>query len=115
MARDEMVCKADWDAFRKRAGGARCYVRMTDSFMSGWGQAEGKRNILFIPVMDLQDAYKLISWIRWKRPEMKWVDYSYFGNRMPNCIYDPRTLVQGVVYENWLEEAGCKAIKEAGV
>lgn len=114
MATGEMCCKADWLDFRRRSGNAKCYVRMIDSLMSGWGQARDKRNVLYVPVVDLQDAYKLRSWIWWKRPEMKRVDYGYFSDKPPASIYDRSALVQGCVYGCWLKEAGCKPI-EGGI
>ena len=108
----EMACKADWNEFRVRSVNARCYVRMTDSFMSGWGCAEGKRNVLYVAVMDEADAYRLISWIRWNRPEMKRLDWGYLRDEPPRCIYDRSALVQGCVYRCWLREAGCREVTE---
>ena len=109
-----MQCKADWDAFRKRAGKAQCYVRMTDTFFSGWGLAEGKRNILYLAVMDSDDAMKLAGWIRNHRKEMKRVDWGYFGDKPPRCVYDSTALVQGRIFGFWLEAAGCSLIEEEG-
>ena len=108
-----MTCKADWDAFRKRAGKAECYVRMTDMFFSGWGHARGKRNILYLAVMDPDDARILTSWIRRNRKEMKRVDWGYFGDKPPKCVYDSTALVQGRIFRYWLDAAGCKLIEEA--
>lgn len=110
MVNNQISCKSDWMEFKKRSG-AECYVRMTDSFMSGWGRAENMRNILYVAVKDLQDAYKLISWIHWKRPEMKRVDYGYFRDQPPKVIYDSTALVQGCVYNTWLKSAGCKELE----
>ena len=111
MVQNEICSKADWDDFRKRAGKARCFVRMTDSFMSGWGHAEGMQNVLYVAVMDSEDAYKLISWIHWERKEMKYVNWGYLRDKPPACIYDSNKLVQGCIYENWLKEARCKPIE----
>lgn len=114
MVNGEISCKADWLDFRRRASNARCYVRMTDSFMSGWGHAENKRNILYVAVMDMADVMRLMSWIHYKRPEMKRVDYGFFSwheNKPPKVIYDRTALVQGCIYNCWLREAGCKEIE----
>ena len=109
-----MESKADWQAFKERAKGAKCYVRMTDSFMSGWGLADGERNILYVAVMDMEDVMKLMSWIHHKRPEMKRVDYGFFSwhkDKPPKVVYDRTALVQGCIYNCWLREAGCKPIE----
>lgn len=109
-----MESKADWQAFKERAKGAKCYVRMTDSFMSGWGHAENKRNILYVAVMDMEDVMKLMSWIHHNRPEMKRVDYGFFSwhkDKPPKVIYDRTALVQGCIYNGWLREARCKPIE----
>ena len=58
-----MESKADWQAFKERAKGAKCYVRMTDSFMSGWGHAENKRNVLYVAVMDMEDVMEVTSYM----------------------------------------------------
>ena len=106
----EMASKADWQDFKKRAGKAICFVRMTDSFMSGWGRAEGRRNVLYIAVKDSADAYRLISWIHWNRKEMKRVDWGYLRDEPPKVIYDKSALVQGCIYQEWLKAAGCSLI-----
>ena len=109
-----MESKADWQAFKERAKGAKCYVRMNDSFMSGWGLADGERNILYVAVMDMEDVMKLMSWIHRNRPEMKRVDYGFFSwhkDKPPKAVYDRTALVQGCIYNCWLREAGCKPIE----
>lgn len=45
------------------------YVHMIDNFMSGWGNASGKVNILCIKC-DTQDDAELIAMNARKRPEM---------------------------------------------
>lgn len=114
MAMNEMCSKVDWQDFQRRAGKAKCYVRMTDSLMSGWGHAENMRNVLYVAVMDMEDVMKLMSWIHRNRPEMKRVDYGFFSwhkDKPPKVVYDRTALVQGCIYNCWLREAGCKEIE----
>lgn len=37
-------------------GAALCYVLATDNFMSGWGEARGKTNVLIVPCDTEDDA-----------------------------------------------------------
>lgn len=46
------------------------YVRMTDKFMSGWGRAQGKTNVLVIICETYNQALAIRS-AAMKRPEMK--------------------------------------------
>lgn len=46
------------------------YVRMTDSFMSGWGQAANKTNVLQIACETVEQAEQIERAAR-RRPEMK--------------------------------------------
>lgn len=52
------------------------YVTMTDSFMSGWGMAEGKINKLVIECDNLQQAEEIENYAK-KRNEMKHISISY--------------------------------------
>jgi len=56
------------------------YIRMTDNFMSGWGQAQGLTNVLVVACDTLEQA-DLIEKNANLRPEMKRVQY---------CINKPR-------------------------
>ena len=47
------------------------YVCMTDSFMSGWGLAQGKTNRLAIIVGTYDQACKMFDWVKGERSEMK--------------------------------------------
>ena len=49
---------------------AKYYVRMTDSFMSGWGMSAGKTNVLVIECDTLEQA-ELVEYAGRQRPEMK--------------------------------------------
>lgn len=46
------------------------YVRMTDKFMSGWGVAEGKTNVVVVQCDDYSQAAKVASHAL-QRSEMK--------------------------------------------
>ena len=46
------------------------FVRMTDKFLSGWGQAEGKTNVLVV-VCDSQDQANQIEFAARGRSEME--------------------------------------------
>lgn len=59
---------------------AKYYVTMTDSFMSGWGQAAGKTNKLVIECDSREEAEVVADNAR-SRSEMKYVNIS---NRRPN-------------------------------
>lgn len=48
------------------------YVRMEDEFMSGWGMAEGKTNVLVIECDTLEQAQQIEKAGK-RRPEMKGV------------------------------------------
>jgi hypothetical protein len=51
------------------------YVVMTDKFMSGWGQAEGKINKYIIECQSYLDA-EIVQRNAYKRPEMKYINIS---------------------------------------
>lgn len=110
MAAHEMHSTKDWKQFLEDNDNPTIYVRMTDSFFSGWGEAEGKTNVLILPASDMTMAYALIDWIRRNRDEMKRIDYGY-TSRMPHSVYDRSKLVQYGTYEDysvWYERAGIK-------
>ena len=65
------------------------YVTMTDSFMSGWGKAQGKKN-KFIVVCDTYEQAAIIERNAHKRGEMKYINI---------CLNRPR-YGQNVV-ESW--------------
>lgn len=48
---------------------AECYVLATDTFMSGWGPAERKANIVVVPCPDRETARAVANYAR-SRPEM---------------------------------------------
>ena len=47
------------------------YVLAEDRFMSGWGQAEGMRNVVVLPCSDDQEARDVESYALFQRDEMK--------------------------------------------
>ena len=96
----------EWKEKMEEFKNPRCYVRMRDSFLSGWGEAEGKKNILFVPVRNSRDADNLKYWILSHRREMKNVDWGYFGNKPPQTIYKKDCLVQFLDMPLWKKEAG---------
>lgn len=49
------------------------FVTMTDTFMSGWGMARGKKSKLVIGPMKWDDALQIEKAAR-RRPEMKYVN-----------------------------------------
>lgn len=49
------------------------YVLCNDSFMSGWGNAKGKTNVLCFEFDNFSDAEKMQIWIKNNRSEMKHV------------------------------------------
>jgi hypothetical protein len=49
---------------------AKYWVRMTDKFMSGWGKAEGKTNVLVIECDNEQQVEQIMQAAR-TRSEMK--------------------------------------------
>ena len=49
------------------------YVTMTDKFMSGWGQADGKINKYIIECQSYLDA-EIVQRNAYKRPEMKYIN-----------------------------------------
>lgn len=51
----------------------RFYVVMTDTFMSGWGKAQGMKNKLVIGTDDYDHA-EFLRQAALRRPEMKYVD-----------------------------------------
>lgn len=57
------------------------YVRMTDKFMSGWGPAKGKKNVLVVACDTLEQAEKIEQAAR-RRSEMKYVQL---------CLEKPRS------------------------
>ena len=38
------------------------YISMIDNFMSGWGMAEGKKNVLIFECGDSQEAIKVMNY-----------------------------------------------------
>jgi len=67
------------------------YVRMTDSFMSNWGQALGKKNVLVVECETEEQANKILSAAH-KRPEMKYIQL---------CLNSPRPK-SGILYTHRL-------------
>lgn len=63
------------------------YVRMTDSSMSGWGDAKGKKNVYVVECETEEQANHIISAAE-KRSEMKYVQL---------CLYPPRER-PGILY-----------------
>ncbi len=63
------------------------YVRMTDTFMSGWGGASGKKNVYVVECETEEQANKIIAAAE-RRSEMKYVQL---------CLHPPRPR-DGVVY-----------------
>lgn len=108
MSMNIVTNKPEWDRLVKAFGNPRYYVKMKDTFLSGWGHAEGKSNILIVPVWDLQDAYKLVSWVQWERKEMKYVDWNFIRKSPPKCIYDKTKLVQFSLMTEWYKRADIK-------
>ena len=53
----------------------KCYVSMTDKFLSGWGMAQGKTNKLVIGVNDFDLCMKIKKNAK-ERSEMKYVNMS---------------------------------------
>jgi len=71
------------------------YVTMTDSFMSGWGEAEGKINKLVIACNTYKQA-EAVARNAELRPEMKYVNIT---SKKP--YYNPRRyLVSTKTYES---------------
>ena len=66
---------------------ASVYVRMTDGFMSGWGEAKGQQNVLVIECADWQQAEAIEAAAR-KRSEMK---------RVQLCLNKPKAR-SGILY-----------------
>jgi len=64
-----MVINKVYDSEGKPIEGGNYYVVSTDSFMSGWGRAEGKKNILICVCGDLHEARIVINTIK-NRNEM---------------------------------------------
>ena len=108
MSMNIVTNKPEWDRLVKAFGNPRYYVKMKDTFFSGWGMAEGKSNILIVPVWDMQDAMKLMAWVRWKRKEMKYVVWNFIRESPPRYIYDKTKLVQFKIMPEWYRKAGVK-------
>lgn len=66
------------------------YVTMTDKFMSGWGMAKGKDNIMVVECDSLEDA-ELIAENAAKRSEMKNIN---IWTEMPK--YDEKKILLSV-------------------
>lgn len=63
------------------------YVRMTDSFMSGWGLARDKTNVMVVECDDWRQAEAIEQAAR-KRPEMKRVQIvSNRPKNRPGVLY----------------------------
>jgi hypothetical protein len=56
-------------------GDAKCYVTMTDRFMSGWGNAKGKIN-KFVIACDHYGQAMQVMLSASKRPGMKYINYT---------------------------------------
>ena len=65
------------------------YVRMTDKFMSGWGEARGKTNVLVI-ACETQAQAEAVEKAAHARPEMK---------RVQICLDKPKAR-DGVLYSH---------------
>ena len=40
--KDQVTCVDEWRAALKECGNTTCYVKMKDTFFSGWGPAEAR-------------------------------------------------------------------------
>lgn len=70
------------------------YVRMTDSSMSGWGGAQGKKNVYVVECETEEQANHIISAAE-KRSEMKYVQLCLnFPRPRPNVVYTHRLFSQ---------------------
>lgn len=65
---------------------AKYYVTMTDSFLSGWGMAEGKTNKLVIECNNLQEAEIVANNAR-ARSDMKYVNICTTKPRYSSSAY----------------------------
>lgn len=85
---------------------ANFYVRMTDSFMSGWGLAENKTNVLVIACDTAAQAFQIFYAAK-DRPEMKRV--AILQNKPKNrsgVLYSWRTFYDmgGPWLDGWATE-----------
>ena len=103
--KDQVTCIDEWRAALKECGNPTCYVKMKDTFFSGWGPAEGKDNILIVPCNSYDEAEKLESWIKRNRPEMRYVNWNIIRKNPPSDIYSKRFLVQVRDMPCWKKEA----------
>ncbi len=63
------------------------YVLATDSFMSGWGQAAGTKNVVILPCADWYEMKHVRAYCA-SRSEMKYVRTVYSKPRLnPNYVY----------------------------
>jgi hypothetical protein len=60
------------------------YVTMTDRYMSGWGQAQGRDNKLVIETDSYEEA-EIVYNNAIRRPEMKYVNITDRKPRYPNA------------------------------
>jgi hypothetical protein len=78
------------------------YVRMTDKFMSGWGEAEGKKNVLVFECDGWPEAFTV------KENAINRGDMQYIKIYEEKPRYNPRThLVQEKTkadYPKWYQE-----------
>ena len=68
---------------------SKIYVRMTDKFMSGWGMAEGKQNVVVVEC-DTWEQAEAIERAANKRSEMR---------RVQCCLGKPKNR-SGVLYSH---------------
>lgn len=86
------------------------YVTMNDTFMSGWGKAEGKTNKLIIECDTLQEV-EIVSDNANNRTDMKYVNWHM--KKYP--YYNPKKFLVQVHdkkdYPSWFEENFYKEVK----
>lgn len=78
------------------------YVTMTDKFMSGWGQAQGKVNKLVISCNSLDEALTVERNAQ-RRGEMKHVNIRNTRPSYPNALVSWHGRDQGD-YESWFTD-----------
>lgn len=79
------------------------YVSMVDSFMSGWGMAKDKKNVLIFVCLTPQEAKAIIAYAK-TRPEMKSIKYHGKDKPKFSSLTNFVELKNRKIYPTWYEK-----------
>jgi hypothetical protein len=82
---------------------APCYVVATDAFMSGWGEAHGRSNIVILPCASQHEAVAVMGFVQ-RRREMRDVRITNRANLRIDTLRNAYSLFSRATAPAWYPE-----------